>query len=242
MTPYSDKRVLKTYKMDRHGLLRPVMLMNELQDLADTHAEFLGRGRTWCLQNNKAWVVTHYFVDILKMPTENQEIEIITWPSFADHLRAHRDFEIKDAKTGEVLVYATSQWIMIDIALRRPVRIDEVLAGWGTYDRKVIARPFEKIPDFEAETEWKTKTRFDDIDLNQHINNAVYATWATESLGFGFRDTHQLKRLDINFKKEISAEGKEMTVKSRVDGTESRHMIVGDCEHAVVVCEWEKID
>ena len=241
MQKYIEKKVLKTYKMDRHGLLRPVMLMNELQEVADTHAEILGRGRTWCHGTGMAWVVTHYLVDIIDMPVENQMVEIYTWPSDADKLRAARDFEIKDAATGKTLVRATSQWVMIDINARRPVRIDEALADWGVHPERAINRPFEKFPEFDANIEWLAHPRFDDVDLNQHINNAVYATWATESLGFEFRDGHKLTRMDINFKKEIAAGVDKIVVKSRVDGLVSRHMIMNDIEHANVICEWEKI-
>ncbi|MCL2737482.1 MAG: thioesterase [Alphaproteobacteria bacterium] len=241
MQKYIVKKTLRTYKMDRHGLLRPVMLMNELQGVADSHAEVLGRGRTYCVDTGRAWVVTHYLVDIVQMPGENQEIEIYTWPSAADALRAARDFEIKDAATGDVMVRATSQWVMIDINTRRPVRIDEVLADWGTLDERVIDRPFEKFPEFEPALTWVAHPRFDDLDLNQHINNAVYATWAAESLGFEFRDGHKLYRLDINFKKEIPAGVRTIDVESRIDGMVSRHMIKNEVEHANVICEWEKI-
>jgi len=227
--------------MDRHGLLRPVMLMNELQNVADYHAEALGRGRTWCKENGCAWVVTHYLVDIDRMPGENQEIEISTWPSRADALRAARDFEIKDVKTGASMVRATSQWVMIDMNTRKPVRIDEVLADWGTLDERVIDRPFEKFPEFEPATTWIAYPRFDDLDLNQHINNAVYATWAAESLGFEFRDGHKLRRLDINFKKEIPADVRNIEVESRLDGMTSRHMIKNEAEHANVICEWSPL-
>ena len=242
MEKHIVKKVLKTYKMDRHGLLRPVMLMNELQSVADTHAEFLGRGRTWCIANNRAWVVTHYLIDIDIMPTENQEIIIETWPSYADKLRAARDFHIKDAATGASLVRATSQWIMIDIDARRPVRIDEVLSEWGVYDERVVNRQFEKFEDFDATESWSAYPRFDDVDLNQHINNAVYATWATESLGFEFRNNHILRRIDINFKKEIPAGITEVRVESAISDTTSRHKIIDGGEHANVVCDWKKID
>ncbi|MCL1785642.1 MAG: thioesterase [Alphaproteobacteria bacterium] len=240
MQKHVEKKVLKTYKMDRHGLLRPVMLMNELQEVADIHAELLGRGRTWCRDTGRAWVVTHYLVDIIKMPGENQEIEIYTWPSAADALRAARDFEIKDM-SGNIMVRATSQWVMIDMDTRRPVRIDEVLAGWGTVDEHVIDRPFEKFPEFDADTTWVAYPRFDDVDLNQHINNAVYATWAAESLGFEFRNGHKLRRIDINFKKEIPADMRNINVESRIDGMTSRHMIKNEIEHANVICEWGTI-
>ena len=47
------------------------------------------------------------------------------------------------------------------------------------------------------------KIRFDDIDVNQHVNNANYIVWAFETLPKEFKDTHKIKTLDMVFKKEI---------------------------------------
>ena len=86
------------------------------------------------------------------------------------------------------------------------------------------------------------KCRFDDIDVNQHINNAVYAVWATESVGYKYRTEHKLKKIDINFKKEVSLDVPEICIDVAIDGLVSRHKIrSGDTEHAVVICHWEKV-
>jgi len=228
--------------MDRHAMLRPIMLMNELQAIAEVHAEEYARGHTFCIENNCAWVVTHYLIEIDRMPTEKQEIEISTWPCGRDNLRATRDFRIRDAKTGAELIRATSQWIMIDMAARKPMRLDGVLDEWDLIDERALDRSFDKFPDFVSDTRMTIVPRFDDVDVNQHINNAVYAVWATEALGFDFRDTHKLIGISINFKKEIKAGTPEVIIESKLDGSVSRHLIrAGDEISAVAVCEWEKI-
>ena len=86
------------------------------------------------------------------------------------------------------------------------------------------------------------KCRFDDIDVNQHINNAVYAVWATESVGYVYRSNHKLKKIDINFKKEVNPDTPEICIDVAIDGLVSKHKIrTGDTEHAAVICHWEKI-
>ena len=226
--------------MDRHGLLRPIMLMNELQAIADTHAEKFGRGRTFCVDGKCAWVVTHYLIEIDEMPNDHHEIELSTWPSACDSLRAVRDFRIRDAATGREMIRATSQWVMIDFAARRPMRLDDVMKEWGVINERALDRTFDKFPDFVPDVNLKVVPRFDDVDVNQHINNAVYAVWATEALGFEFRDTHKLRGLFINFKKEIPAGLPEIVIESTLSGAVSRHMIKScDTEHANIFCEWE---
>jgi acyl-ACP thioesterase len=179
-------------------------------------------------------------IEIDEMPTEGQELEFSTWPSGRDALRAFRDFRIRDAATGAELVRATSQWVMIDLAARKPMRLDAIMAGWDTIKERALDREFDKFPDFVADTNMIVFPRYDDVDVNQHINNAVYAIWATEALGFDFRDAHKLRGLAINFKKEIKAGTKDIVLESALSGAVSRHMIKSDdVERANIICEWE---
>lgn len=235
-----EKRVLQAYQCDRYGNVRPLILMNELQGCADTHAEIIGCGRTFLLEHNMAWVVTHYLVDILELPREGEELTFSTWPSVQDALRATRDFEVRGSD-GRLMVRATSQWILIDMTRRRPLRLAENLPSWNVVNQRAWDRPFEKFPDFEPTKTHTMKCRFDDIDVNQHINNAVYAVWATESVGYVYRNQHQLKRIELNFKKEISPDTPEIHVDVAIDGLVSHHKIrTGDTEHACVVCTWQE--
>ncbi|MDR1360743.1 MAG: hypothetical protein LBJ18_00305 [Rickettsiales bacterium] len=233
------KKTLKTYQCDRLGNVRPVMLMNELQAVADQHAEILGAGRSHCIANNLAWVVTHYLIDILESPRESEELEFITWPSKHDALKAVRDFEVRGSD-GRLMVRATSQWILIDMESRRPIRLSENLPHWDVIPERAYDRTFDKFPDFDSGKSHIFKCRYDDVDVNQHINNAVYAVWATESAGFEFRNSHKLRRIDLNFKKEISADTPEIAVDVAFEGDISRHKIrTSDIENANVICEWE---
>ena len=237
------KRRLQAYQCDRYGNMRPLILMNELQGMGDRHAEILGVGYKFCQAHGFAWVVTHYLVDIIEMPTELEEIEISTWPSCQDALRATRDFEIRGSD-GRLLVRATSQWVLIDIARRRPLRLDENLPRWMVNECRAWDRAFDKFADFDAQKTHTFKCRFDDIDVNQHINNAVYAVWATESVGYEYRNAHILRRIELNFKKEISPTTPQVFVDVAIDGNISHHKIRTDDnnEHASVICTWTAVE
>ena len=237
---YTEVRKLQAYQCDRYGNVRPLVLMNELQSVADTHAEKLGVGRTFLLQNNLAWVVTHYLVDIVELPHENEELHFITWPSVADALRTVRDFEIRGSD-NRLMVRATSQWILIDMTRRRPVVLTDKLPERILVDERALDRKFDKFPDFDAEKTHVMKCRFDDVDVNQHINNAVYAVWATESVGYEYRNEHKLCGIELNYKKEINPETPEVNIDVKIDGDTSYHKIRTDAaDHAIVICHWTK--
>ena len=237
-----EKRILQAYQCDRYGNVRPLILMNELQGVADKHAEMLGCGRTYLLENNLAWVVTHYLVDILELPRESEELTFVTWPSCQDALRATRDFEIR-GNNGRLMVRATSQWILIDMARRRPLRLEEHLPDWPICTSRAWDRTFEKFADFTPRKTHVMKCRFDDIDVNQHINNAVYAVWATESVGYVYRNQHSLRRIELNFKKEIKPDTPQIEVDVIIEDNVSYHKIrTGDTEHASVICTWAPLE
>ncbi len=236
------KRELQTYQCDRYGNMRPGILMNELQGMGDTHAENLGCGRTFIHENNIAWVVTHYLVDIVEMPHNGEMLEYSSWPAVQDNLRATRDFEIRGAD-GRLLVRATSQWILIDLARRRPLRLNEWLKrDWPTDMPRAYDRKFEKFADFESDKTHVFKCRFDDIDENQHINNAVYAVWATESTGYTYRDTHELCGIELNYKHEIAPDTPQVYIDVKIDGLKTYHRVRTDdnTENAQIVCYWRE--
>ena len=236
-----ETRILQAYQCDRFGYVRPLILMNELQSIADRHAEILGCGRTYCLENNIGWVVLYYLVDIIELPQEGEELTFITWPSCQDALRATRDFEIRGAD-NRLMVRATSQWILIDMARRRPLPLANHLSPDVVNPIRSYDCAFEKFPDFDTNKTHIMKCRFDDIDVNQHINNAVYAVWATESVGYKYRTEHKLKQINIQFKKEVNPDIPEIQIDVAIDGLVSRHKIKsGDTENAIVICQWEKI-
>ncbi|MBN1324931.1 MAG: hypothetical protein JW974_01820 [Alphaproteobacteria bacterium] len=239
MEKFVEKKVLCTYQTDRYGNIRPLILMNELQAAADNHAEVLGFGRSYCIEHGIAWVVTHYLVDIIELPREAEELTFTTWPSGHGALKATRDFEIRGSD-GRLMVRATSQWILIDIAKRHPIKLSDILKNWETISERSLDREFEKFPDFEPKKIHTMKCRYDDVDVNQHINNATYTVWATESVGFDFRNKHKLKSIELNFKKEVNPNTPEIIVAVRIDDKVSQHKIkTGDVENANIICRWE---
>jgi acyl-ACP thioesterase len=234
-----QKKQLKTFQTDKDGLLRPVMLMNELQGIADEHAAILGAGRQFCMDNNIAWVVIHYVVDIRELPNDKEELTFMTWPSTHEAMRATRDFLVLGAD-GRTMITATSQWVMIDLASRHPVKLADHLPHWECVRDRALDVEFDKLPEFDAVNIVDFDVRYDDVDVNQHINNAVYMTWTTESLGFDWLSTHKLKALKINFRKEIPAGTSKVSVAVQINGNTTRHLIkTGDTVNAIVECEWD---
>jgi len=215
---------IRSYECDHNGTLRLIALMNILQDAADTHASNLGVGIEYCVEHGFAWVGSNYHVKINRMPKWHEKITITSWPSAEKKLGAIRDFRVTDEK-GDAIIIASSQWILINFATKRPVVLRDNLPVYKVLEERSLETEFTRIPELERE-DLKTgfKVRYDDIDVNNHVNNAVYTLWASESVDPEFRFKHSPVELEIAFKKE-GLYGEDIEVVTQADGMTSLHSV-----------------
>ena len=243
---YEKKYPIKYYEMDFNRALKPSALMNFLQDMATENAELLGFGPSFVFSKNLAWFLIKYHMEFDEYPCALDEIVIKTEPRGTSRIVANRDFEIfttDNKKLGRV----ASNWMLIDLATKN------VLPLAKTFPEKMFAMPYEKRendlqfqkikPPENINFEKRFEIRFDDIDVNQHVNNANYIVWAFETIPYEFKANHKLKTLDIVYKKEI-AYGHEII--SQVDFCQvsktSTHILKnatnGD-ELCMICAEWQ---
>jgi acyl-ACP thioesterase len=85
--------------------------------------------------------------------------------------------------------------------------------------------------------------RFDDIDVNEHVNNSVYPLWASESVDCEFRKTHTPAEIELCFKKE-AIYGEKIAVLTAMSGDESNHVICDkETEDELALCriKWRNV-
>ena len=215
---------IKSYECNRDGTLRLLTLMNIFQDTADTHASNLGIGIEHCLAHGLAWVGSNYQVAIDRMPSWHEKVTVISWPAVEKKLGAVRDFVIQDAQ-GTPIIRASIQWVLIDFAKKRPVALRDNLPMYKVIDERSLETDFPRLPEPER-TDFSAvfKVRYDDIDVNHHVNNAVYPLWASEAVPADFRLSHQPTGLEIAFKKE-GLFGEEIEVQTQIDDMTTLHSI-----------------
>ncbi len=235
---------IKSYECDRNGTLRLLTLMNIFQDTADSHASLLGVGIEHCRAHGLAWVGSNYQIEIERMPGWHEKITVESWPAVEKKLSAVRDFLIRDEK-GQVIIRASSQWVLIDFAKKRPVCLHDNLPAYKVIDERVIDTDFARLPTPTREDCLEFfKVRYDDIDVNQHVNNAVYPLWATEAVPTDFHLTHRPMTIEIAFKKE-GLFGEKVMIRTEMDGQVSLHGIYADDgarELAKIRIRWQAED
>lgn len=215
---------IRTYECDKNSNLRVLTLMNILQDMADSHASSIDLGLEFCLRKGFAWVGSNYHIKIERLPMLHENIRVVTWPSAEKKLGAVRDFVVYDA-SGNIIITASSQWILIDFVRKRPISLKENLPEYTVIPERALETDFPKLPEPErTDCQRRFSVRFDDIDINRHVNNAVYPLWATEAVDHDFRDNHVPCELEIAFKKEGHL-GEDVDITTELEGQTSLHSV-----------------
>lgn len=240
---YVKNYVVKSYEADCHGFLRLLTLMNYLQDIACENAETLGFGFVACADKGLAWVGSNYLVKIKSLPRIDEHFSIETWPSGTKLWGGVRDFNIKNA-AGEIIASAISQWVLIDVERRRPVILSKYFPEYKVWKERALEADFTKFEEVQnPDLVQEIAVRFDDIDVNKHVNNAVYPLWASECVDSAFRLNHIPAALEICYKKE-ALYGEKVIVYTKQNESETLHTICDKESGAVLAdcrIEWREI-
>lgn len=205
---YTFKTTVSYSKLDRRGKVPYYEILNYLQDCSTFHSEGLGVGVEFLKNQNRAWVLLAYKVQIFKELKLGDEIEVGTSPTEFKKVFATRQFFIKDCN-GDFVVRAESIWSMLDIGERVPVRISEeyvrAYKAEQAFDSIDVSRKMK--PAGEKQSVGKLKIPKTYIDTNGHVNNADYLRAAEEYLpnNCGFN------QIEIVYNKE-SLEGETIFV------------------------------
>lgn len=179
---YQKEFLVHAYEVDFKGRARLVSMMNFLQDAAGDHAGALGFSVTDLVKENMTWVLSRYHVRVARYPSLGEKLVVETWPSGKGGYFALRDFEVRDEKGGAVLS-ATTSWMVIDLREKQPLKVDEAVPLDYVIERRALADEFTPLPVADdAEQEIPFRVEMGHLDLNRHVNNAVYIQWGLEAV------------------------------------------------------------
>jgi acyl-ACP thioesterase len=199
---YRKEFAVHTYESDFEGRVRLVSLLNFLQDAAGDHATLLGWSVIDLWKKKMTWVLSRYHVAVRRYPAWGERIEVLTWPSGRHGFFALRDFEVCDGEGTTVLV-GTSSWMVIDIERKQPLNIDEILPSNFVLDKRSLSDDFAPLPVLgAAEREVPFVVEMSHLDLNKHVNNAVYIQWALEAVPEDVLTRRRPVELEVSYRAE----------------------------------------
>src|SRR5512138_2489744 len=146
-----------TYDVDAFGTLAMPALSGYLSEVAGLHATELGVGLDALMARGLTWVLVRQRIENPAPIRLGDTIEIETWPSGIDRLAALREFVVR--RGAEEVARATTQWFVLDLATRKPVRPADVLDARFPREVRTPAVPLSggKLPELRA---WDFQKRF----------------------------------------------------------------------------------
>lgn len=180
-------------------------LFNYMQSSADRHSKSLGTSLSLMSENNLTWVYTRFYAIVERYPELYEKVYCQTWRSDLLNGFVCREFIIRSAE-GETMVRATSTLALIDKTTRKPVPVPESITSKLEHGKeRSINFPADVVEPVEQfDNIFRMKARYDDIDINGHMNNASYADIFFESVFENLKNPMVMKSIDISFRGEIS--------------------------------------
>lgn len=162
-------------------------IINYFQDCCTFEAEDRGVGIDWLNDHKTAWMLTSWQIKIDRRPKYCENIKVTTWACGFRFFLGKRNFTIENAETGELLVYAYSEWAYVNTEKGLPEKNvpEEEFEAYGMADP--LDKEFEKgkikLPEEAELIQCEPITVTDQyIDTNHHVNNGQYISIAMTAL------------------------------------------------------------
>lgn len=222
---YSRNLDVAYYLTDHRSQLKPSNILRILTDLSlyqgnevdprlDTDFDFF-------------WVLYRWHIEIKRLPMTHETIKASTWAKSFKKFYANRGFSMETID-GEVLLEAETTWFMLNQKTNRLARFPENIDEEYGNSQKGIEAGKKVLREVKNPTiEKSLKVENSNLDLNSHVNNAVYVDWIFNSLDMDFLESHRLEVMDIIYKKELTL-GQEVQLVMEINELEEGFDLVAN--------------
>ena len=223
-----QKFQIPCYNTDMSRRLKPASFMDLAQEAATLHANILGFGYDDLIVSGNAWIISRMRVVFVDTPKWRENVTLATWHKGLNRLFFLRDFLMTD-NDGNVKVKATTSWLVLNLDTRRLVRDPKLLDEGKTCTENVIETPADKVvmpKDAEVKLVMEHEAAYSDLDMNGHVNNAMYMQWAMNAVNYEISSERPVKEFTINFNHEIKPQETVSIYKAIVEKEDGRHVFV----------------
>ncbi|MDR1899115.1 MAG: acyl-ACP thioesterase [Treponema sp.] len=204
MDIFQETFPLRFGAIDRSDRLTLASTFDLFQEVAISHAEHLGVGRDSMAKTRQGWILSRISVQMDRRPVFGETITVRSWPRGWEKLFALRDYDIRDA-SGAAVVRGRSNWLILDLDKRRPLRPQAVMDGLPL-NEGIDALPSAANSLGTRDNLVKAGERralYSDIDYNGHVNNTRYIQWIQDTVDGSLLESADRMLLDINYLSEI---------------------------------------
>ena len=151
-------------------------LGNHMLNAADYHSSARGFGMKYLMTIKRSWVLSRLAIEMDEMPQMYTKFNVETWVESAMRYFTSRNFRVV-GEDGKVYGYGRSIWAMIDTETRQPTDIYAIDNGainnWIVTDKECPIDKGGRVKmDDSAKLVATVETKYNDVDINGHINSA----------------------------------------------------------------------
>lgn len=194
--------VAEPFHVDFNGKLTLGVLGNHLLNCAGFHATDRGFGMSTLNEENYTWVLSRLAIEMDDMPNQYEAFTVQTWVENVYRLFTDRNFAIIN-KEGVKIGYARSIWAMINMNTRKPADLLNMHGGSiVNYICEGEDCPIEKPTRIKVDTKEVSETliaRYNDIDINGHVNSIRYIEHILDLFPIEYYQTMRIRRFEIAY-------------------------------------------
>ncbi len=184
-------------------------LTNYILSSAGKNADENGIGLLSLQEHGYTWVLSRFVIDMIQFPQQKERVFIKTWIEKMSGVFILRNFIIT-AEDGNIIGYAATSWAIIDLTNRQSVLPEKAIPSIKEFlmaQSTPIGMP-ERIPNKKGSIKNNFQVQCSHLDVNEHANTRYYIQWIQDCFPIDFYRKHQIKRIEINFLKELIYEEK----------------------------------
>lgn len=199
---HTETFTVRLNEINHLGTAKISAIFNFFQNTSSDQSAILGFPITELIKKNLTWVVSRYHLKIFRMPLWKEAVIVRTWRSAQKGFFAPREFEILDTE-GKTVVLATSSFVLLDMTSKKPVSPKEHFPEYPIGEKRAISDDFSSLPELtETDLEMTFTVRRHDLDVNRHVNNALYIEWAMENVPDTVFDEYVPSEIEVSFRAE----------------------------------------
>ena len=190
--------------LDGFGRVDARAVLRRFQAIAGHHFDALHQGMSVAEAHGCFWATARTALDISAPPPAGEALILDTWPGRQAHGIFLRHY-VLTGEDGAVLLRGLSAWVLMDIESRSLSADRDWVSHPGGISRpgELDARQRFKMPADLPFAAFRT-VQAAETDGNGHMNNAEYCRWGDDLLPDAFAAAHRLRRLWIEYKKEMT--------------------------------------
>ncbi|MEG0693530.1 MAG: thioesterase [Oscillospiraceae bacterium] len=226
---YKDIEI-RFYDCDKEKRSRLETIMRYMSDIGGIAYAAKGYSHTWLWEHNFVFLLSRASIHVNRMPVSDEQLTIETWEREVKGVLFYRDVVFYD-KDGNSLVECSTAWVLANPHTRSILKPSTFTGEINPYNgKKAECLPPSRLKvNEELELVATRKIVYSDIDANNHVYNAVYASIACDYIPAKLIE-RGVTDFKINFKQEAVV-GEEMTIKTKI--LDNSAMVMGEIESGI---------